>query len=170
MFGSFFEQDHLLNLFVLRVHAKRWPKWARISKQRLRTIHWRKKYGGAELVSEKTEAMYAELNETVEAATSSYSATGEFLRHIYSVLVAKNHQNIQSRCIVQNKTAIVSYLLKYFYSFSAAELNNFESEDFRNFHAKRVIMEIAMMKILSNCISGRLNNSYFPLNESSSLY
>ena len=27
------------------------------------------------------------------------------------------------------KTAIVSYLLKYFYSFSAAELNNIESED-----------------------------------------
>ena len=26
-------------------------------------------------------------------------------------------------------TAIVSYLLKYFYSFSAAELNNIESED-----------------------------------------
>ena len=27
------------------------------------------------------------------------------------------------------RTAIVSYLLKYFYSFSAAELNNIESED-----------------------------------------
>ena len=26
-------------------------------------------------------------------------------------------------------------------------------------------MEIAMMKILNNCISGRLNNNYFPLNE-----
>ena len=26
-------------------------------------------------------------------------------------------------------TAIVSYLLKYFYSFSVAELNNIESED-----------------------------------------
>ena len=33
---------------------------------------------------------------------------------------------------------------------------------FRNFHAKRVIMEIAMMKILNNCIAGRLNNNYFP--------
>ena len=157
MFGSFFEQDHLLNLFVLRVHAKRWPKWARISKQRLRTIHWGKKYGGAELVSEKTEALYAELNETVEAATSSYSATGEFLRHIYSVLVAKNHQNIWSRCLVdefsftdiflnsilygcgflsllwkgvQNTAycnCIVSTSLSI-YSFTAAELNNIESE------------------------------------------
>ena len=27
------------------------------------------------------------------------------------------------------RTAIVSYLLKYFYSFSAAELNNIERED-----------------------------------------
>ena len=27
------------------------------------------------------------------------------------------------------RTAIVSYLLKYFYSFSAAELSNIESED-----------------------------------------
>ena len=27
------------------------------------------------------------------------------------------------------RIAIVSYLLKYFYSFSAAELNNIESED-----------------------------------------
>ena len=44
--------------------------------------------------------VYAELKETVEAATSNYSATGEFLRHIYSVLVAKNHQNIRSRCLV----------------------------------------------------------------------
>ena len=27
------------------------------------------------------------------------------------------------------RTVIISYLLKYFYSFSAAELNNIESED-----------------------------------------
>ena len=40
----------------------------------------------------------------------------------------------------------------------------------RNFHTKSVFMEIAMMKIFNNCISGRLNNNYFPLNESSSLY
>ena len=60
----------------------------------------KKKYGGTGLVSEKTEALYAELNERVEAATSSYSATGEFLQYIYSVLVAKNHQKIRSRCLV----------------------------------------------------------------------
>ena len=46
-----------------------------------------KKYGGTGLISEKTEAMYAELNESAEAVT----ATGDFLQYIYSVLVTKNH-------------------------------------------------------------------------------
>ena len=35
VFGSFFEQDHLLNLFILGVYAKRWPKCACISMQKL---------------------------------------------------------------------------------------------------------------------------------------
>ena len=48
-------------------------------------------------ISEKMEALYAELNEKVEEATSSYSATSDFLQHIYSVLVVKDHQKIQSR-------------------------------------------------------------------------
>ena len=52
------------------------------------------------LISEKTEALYAKLNEGVEAATTSYFATADFLQCIYSVLVAKNHQNIRSRCLV----------------------------------------------------------------------
>ena len=52
------------------------------------------------MLSEQTEALYAELNKRAEAATSSYSATGDFLQHIYSVLVAKNHQQIQSMCLV----------------------------------------------------------------------
>ena len=39
-----------------------------------------------------------------------------------------------------------------------------------NFHAMRVIFEIAMMNIFNNCIAGSLNNNYFPLNESFSLY
>ena len=30
--GAFFEQDHLLNLIILGVYAKRWPKSVRISK------------------------------------------------------------------------------------------------------------------------------------------
>ena len=32
VFGSFFEHDHLFNLIILEVYAKRWPKCARISK------------------------------------------------------------------------------------------------------------------------------------------
>ena len=59
-----------------------------------------KKYGGTGLVSEKAEALYTELNKRVETANSSCSATGEFLQYIYSVLVAKNHQKIRSRCLV----------------------------------------------------------------------
>ena len=54
---------------------------------------------GKELVSEKTEALFAELNERVEVATSSYSATGEFLQYIYSMLVDNNQQTIRSRCL-----------------------------------------------------------------------
>ena len=59
-----------------------------------------KKIGGMGLISEKTEALYAELNERAEAATSSYSATSDFLQYIYFVLVAKNYQKIQSGCLV----------------------------------------------------------------------
>ena len=55
---------------------------------------WR--YG---LLSEKTEVLYAELNESAETATSSYSAAGDFLQYIYSVIMAKNHQKIRSRCL-----------------------------------------------------------------------
>ena len=35
VFGSFFEQDHLSNLINFEVYAKKWPKCARISKQKL---------------------------------------------------------------------------------------------------------------------------------------
>ena len=56
---------------------------------------WR--YG---LLSEKTGVLYAELNESTETATSSYSAAGDFLQYIYSVIMAKNHQKIRSRCLV----------------------------------------------------------------------
>ena len=59
-----------------------------------------KKYGGTGLVSEKPETLYTELNERVEAATSSYSATVEFLHYIYSVLVAKIIRRSRSRCLV----------------------------------------------------------------------
>ena len=44
------------------------------------------------------------------------------------------YMDVASHCYYEKarrtmNTAIVSYLLKYFYSFSAAELNNIESED-----------------------------------------
>ena len=55
------------------------------------------KYRGTVLISEKTEALYAEFNQRAEAATSSYSATGDFLQYIHSLLVTKNHQII---CLV----------------------------------------------------------------------
>ena len=53
-----------------------------------------KKIWGIGLISEKTEALYAEPNKRMEETTSGYFATGSFLQYSYSVLVAKNHQNI----------------------------------------------------------------------------
>ena len=44
--------------------------------------------------------MYAELNERVETATGSNSATGDFFKYIYFMLVAKNYQKIGSKCLV----------------------------------------------------------------------
>ena len=58
------------------------------------------KNGGTALISEKTEVLYAELNEKAETATSTYSVTGNSLQYIYSVPVAKNNRNIQSRRLV----------------------------------------------------------------------
>ena len=63
-----------------------------------------KKSGGTGLISERKkkrkekQALYAEFNERVEAATKSYFATDDFLQYIYSVLVAKNHQKILLKC------------------------------------------------------------------------
>ena len=42
------------------------------------------------LLSEKTEALHAELNKRAEAASSSCFAV-DFLQYIYLMLVAKNH-------------------------------------------------------------------------------
>ena len=44
----------------------------------IRKILIKKQYGGTRLISEKTKAFYAEFNERVEAATSSYSTPGDF--------------------------------------------------------------------------------------------
>ena len=46
------------------------------------------------------EVLYAEFNERAEAATDSYSVTGDSLQYIYSVPVTENHRNIQSRYLV----------------------------------------------------------------------
>ena len=43
----------------------------------------KKKYGGTGLFSGKTEALYSELKERAEAATSSYSTAVDFLQNIY---------------------------------------------------------------------------------------
>ena len=51
------------------------------------------------LISEKMEALYSEFNQKMEAATNSYSPTGNFLQYVYSVLVTKNHQKIWSSCL-----------------------------------------------------------------------
>ena len=48
----------------------------------------------------KNGSFHAEFNEKTEAATSSYSAAVDFLQHIYSTLVAKNHKKIWSRCLI----------------------------------------------------------------------
>ena len=61
-----------------------------------------KEIWGTGLISEKIEALYAELNKRVDATTSNYSATGDFLQYSYSVFVTKNHQQIQSRCLVHD--------------------------------------------------------------------
>ena len=53
-------------------------------------------FEGTGQLSEKTEALDAELSKREEAVTISYSAAVDFLQYIYSVLVAKNM--IQSRC------------------------------------------------------------------------
>ena len=54
-----------------------------------------KKLRGARLISEKNpEILYAELNKRAETATSSNSATDDFLQHIFSMSDARNHQEI----------------------------------------------------------------------------
>ena len=59
-----------------------------------------KKNMGVQSISEKTEAFYVEFNKRAKAATSSYSAPGNFSQYIYSLLVAKNQNKNRSRCLV----------------------------------------------------------------------
>ena len=48
-------------------------------------------FGCTGLLSKRAEALHAELNESAEAATSSYSTEVKLLQYIYSVLLTKNH-------------------------------------------------------------------------------
>ena len=58
-----------------------------------------KKKKGIGLFSEKTENLYAEINERGEPSTNCYSATGDYLQYIYVAFMTKNHQKIRSRCL-----------------------------------------------------------------------
>ena len=66
-----------------------------------------KKNGGTGLISEKTEALYAELNKKTEALYAELNKRADttiilyFLRYIYSAPVTKHHQNNRSRCLIQ---------------------------------------------------------------------
>ena len=48
-------------------------------------------YGSTRLLSKETVTLHAELNKIAEAAVSGYFAEVNFLKYIYSVLVAKKH-------------------------------------------------------------------------------
>ena len=67
---------------------------------------------------------------------------------------------------------IQDLFLNIFILFSAAELSSIEREDdifTQEFSDEESDYGDGVLKIISNCITGRLN-SYFLLNESSSLY
>ena len=60
------------------------------------------------------DVLYAKLDKRAEAATGSYSVKGNSLQYIYSVPVSKNHQNIQSRCLVY-EFSFTSYIKEKFF-------------------------------------------------------
>ena len=57
----------------------------------------KKIYEGTGLISKKAEVLYVELNERAEAATGSYSVTGDSLLYIYSAPVSKNRYRISDQ-------------------------------------------------------------------------
>ena len=56
--------------------------------------------GGTGLISERTEVLYAGLNEREEAASGRDPVTSDSLQYICFVPVTKNHRNIRSICLV----------------------------------------------------------------------
>ena len=76
----------------LNVHAFQNRAWGPFAEE--------KNMGVLGYLLKKRKLFICRTYERVEAATSSYSVTGEFLRYTHSVLVAKNHQKIRSKCLV----------------------------------------------------------------------
>ena len=76
VFGSFFEEDHLVNLIILGVNDVD----QNLINDFFSDFDYQRTfpYGCMALISEKTEFLYAKLNEKAEAATSRYSGTGNF--------------------------------------------------------------------------------------------
>ena len=68
---------------------------------------------GKRFISEKTKALYAELSETLEAATSTHCATDNFLKYIYSVLVVTNNQKIWSKYLAHEFSDILDIFEQY---------------------------------------------------------
>ena len=102
------------------------------------------KYRCTGLISEKkTKALYVELNERAEAATSSYSATRDFLQYICYVLVAKNHQKVQSRCLVHG-FSFTELFKRYNRSYIAAILK-------KNFSWLLLFYVAAAVAIMKSC-------------------
>ena len=76
---------HVFQNRIWRAFHRKEFKWKKKKKKKKKKNKKNKqKNGGTGLVSEKPEPFYAELNERVEAASSSYSATGEFLQIFFT--------------------------------------------------------------------------------------
>ena len=116
----------------LNVHVFQYKNWSMIfffltwlSKDlSIGRILSEKKYGGTGLISEKNEVLYIELKDRAEAATGSYSGTGDSLQHIYSVPVSKNHWNIHSGCLVHEFSRIFFNDINHGYRASILKKNS----------------------------------------------
>ena len=116
MFGSFFEQDHLLNLIILGVYVKRWPKCARISNQKLLQpkiwlmIFLTKDLSTGKILHEKNMGIRGKFLKKwklcMQNLTKEQKQTLEVIlkRVIFTIYLfcacAKNHENIHSRCLI----------------------------------------------------------------------
>lgn len=74
------------------------------------------------LISEKTDVLCTELNKRAEAATRDCSTAFHFLPYIYFMLVTKNHQKFQSKCLV-HEFSLTYFLTANNHGYRAAILN-----------------------------------------------